>query len=104
MKRLILMFVFIFLVFMSINAKTLNSKRFVITIQISQSHITLDLWEHIKDSANKIKIEIPVDEKFYNSVKIGTILNNSFRTGSLILKGSFGSWDVEIINKKEIVE
>ena len=56
------------------------SERYIVTIKISQSHMTLNLWQHIKDDANAITIEIPVDKQFYNDVSVGKVLNNKFRT------------------------
>lgn len=73
--------------------------KYIVKINIKQSHFTLDLNEMLKDELNDINIEIPVDKEFYDSVEIGTVLDDTFRLGSLLLKGSIGSWDVTITEK-----
>lgn len=76
-------------------------KKYVITLEIKQSHFTLDVGEHIKDSMNKVEIQIPVDKQYFDSLNEGDILEDSFRFGSWLMKGSYGSWKVKIL-KKEI--
>lgn len=49
---------------------------------------------------NAIDFEIPVDKDFYNSVSIGTDIVDEFRTGSFVLKGSFGSWEMSVKGKE----
>jgi len=73
--------------------------KYIVKINIKQSHFTLDLNEMLKDELNDITIEIPVDKEFYDSVEIGTVLDDTFRLGSLLLKGSIGSCDVTITEK-----
>lgn len=73
---------------------------YVLELQISQSHITLDLEELAKDSLNKITIPIQVSKEYYFSVKEGETLSNEFRVGSLIFKSSIGSWDIKVTSKK----
>ena len=82
------------------DAKVENgTARYVVKLKIKQSHVTLDIGEHIKDSMNEIIIEIPVDREFYESVSVGTVLSDSFRVGSLVMHGSFGSWKVTVADK-----
>lgn len=76
-----------------------GTERYIVVIRIEQQHLTLDLEEHIKDSMNALEIPIPVDEEFYNSVNNGTVLDNSFRSGSFFMKGSWGNWKISIVNK-----
>lgn len=78
-----------------------GNEKYVITFIIKQSHFTLDVGEHIKDAMNKITIEIPVDKDYYDSVSVGDVINNEFRVGSLIMRGSFGNWKITV-DKKEI--
>lgn len=77
--------------------------KYIVTFKIKQSHFTLDISEHIKDAMNDITIQVPVDKEFYESVEIGDEIDDSFRFGSLIMKGSFGSWKVTV-DDKEIQE
>ena len=76
---------------------------YVIELEISQSHFSLDLEEHMKDYMNTITIPIQVSEEYYYSVEIGNILDDEFRIGSYVFKGSIGSWQIKVVDKK-IVE
>lgn len=78
-----------------------DMKKYVVTLEIKQSHFTLDIGEHVKDSMNKIKLEIPVDKQYFDSINEGEVLSDDFRYGSWLMNGSFGNWKVEIL-KKEI--
>lgn len=73
---------------------------YVIELEISQSHFSLDLGEHLKDSMNEITIPIQVSEEYYYSVKEGDTLSDEFRVGSLLFKGSIGSWDIKVAQKQ----
>ena len=74
--------------------------KYVVTFEIKQSHFSFDVTKHIKDAMNAIEIEIPVDKEYYDSVDVGDTINNDFRVGSLALKGSFGTWNIEVIDKR----
>lgn len=73
---------------------------YVIELEISQSHFSLDLGEHLKDSMNEITIPIQVSEEYYYSVEEGDTLSDEFRVGSLLFKGSIGSWDIKVAQKQ----
>lgn len=75
-------------------------EKYVITLNISQSHFTLDVGKHIKNAMNDIEIQLPVDKEFYDSVEVGDLLDNSFRVGSLLMEGSFGKWKVKVAAKE----
>jgi len=75
--------------------------KYVVTFRIKQSHFTLSIKEHIKDSMNEITLEIPVDKEYYDNLSVGDVINDDFRMGSLIMHGSFGNWEV-IVDEKEI--
>ena len=89
-----------------LNEEILNTKidnglaKYVITFNIKQTHFTLDIGEHLKDAMNDISIEIPVDKEYYDSVEIGDTIDDSFRVGSFIWKGSFGNWNVTVESKE----
>ncbi len=91
----------------AIEAEIVNAKeesgtaKYVVTFRIKQSHFTLDIGEHLKDSMNEITFEVPVDKEYYDSVTVGSVINDDFRMGSLIMHGSFGSWKVTV-DKKEV--
>lgn len=81
-------------------AVKLGKAYYILELQLSQSHFTLDLGTHMKDSMNTAKFEIFVDKRFYDVAQVGQSLNNDFRTGSFIVNGSFGNWNVKIVNKR----
>ena len=76
-----------------------NLAKYVIAFNIKQTYFTLDIGEHLKDAMNDISIEIPVDKEYYDSVEVGDTINDSFRVGSFIWKGSFGNWKVTVESK-----
>jgi len=80
---------------------SLDSPRYILTLELKQSHVSLDLGKHMKDEMNKIQFQMPVDQIFYKSVKVGDNLVDEFRSGSFVMDGSFGSWKMKVI-KKEI--
>ena len=77
-----------------------GTAKYIVTFNIKQSHFTLDLSEHMKDEMNDISIQIPVDKEYYDSIKVGDTIADDFRMGSLVMKGSFGSWDITVEDKE----
>lgn len=77
-----------------------GTAKYVITFCIKQSHLTLDIGEHIKDSMNEITLDVPVDKEYYDALSVGDTINDDFRMGSLIMKGSFGNWNVTVSGKE----
>lgn len=73
---------------------------FVLKLRLKQSRMSLSISDHMKDSANAINFEIPVDEEFYNSISVGDELVDNVRMGSLVLKGSFSSWNITVRGKR----
>ena len=73
---------------------------YVVTINVTQSHPFWDIGSNIKDNMNDVDIDIPVSKEFYDSVNVGTVLDDSFRMGSFIMSGSYGSWDITVSDKK----
>ena len=74
-------------------------EKYVICLNIKQTHFTLDIGQHLKDEMNDITIEIPVDKEYFDSVEVGDVIDDSFRMGSLIFKGSWGSWNITVVDK-----
>lgn len=74
--------------------------KYVITINIKQEHFFLDFENNIKDEMNDISIQIPVDKEYYDNVEVGDIIDDSFRMGSFVMKGSFGNWNVTVEDKE----
>lgn len=73
---------------------------YIVTFEIGQQHVTLDIGDLLKDAINKTELEVLVSKEYYDAVGIGTVVNDDFRVGSLALKGSFGSWNIEVIDKR----
>lgn len=73
---------------------------YIVTIEIKQHHPFWDFENKVKDELNAVTIELPVTKEYYNNVEVGTVINDEFRVGSLILSGSIGKWDVAIKNKE----
>jgi hypothetical protein len=73
-------------------------------VRLKQSHFTLDIGEHIKDEINAIEFDLPVDKEFYDHCSVGTELVDDFRYGSFIMNGSFGKWDMHVVDKKVIIQ
>jgi hypothetical protein len=81
-----------------------QTQRHIVVFEISDRHVTLDLWEHVKDAANASIMEVPVDKKFYDSVNAGQKLDKSFRGGSFLLRGTWGERVVRVKSKRISVE
>ena len=73
---------------------------YIVTFEIGQQHVTLDIGDLLKDEINKTELEVMVSKEYYDAVEIGTVVNDDFRVGSLALKGSFGTWNIKVINKR----
>lgn len=84
----------------STNSNTvINDNYYIVEFEIKQSHFTLDISEHLKDSINKLTFEVPVDKDYYNKVRVGQEITDSFRMGSFVMKGSIGKWKITVKNK-----
>lgn len=77
-----------------------GTEKYIMKINISQSHFTLSVSEHLKDAMNDIDIYIEVSEEYYNKYNVGDIIADDFRVGSMIFKGSFGNWKVKVADKQ----
>lgn len=83
--------------------KVLNkTAKYIMKLNISQAHFTLDISEHLKDSMNDIEIYIETSKDFYDKYNVGDIISDDFRVGSFIFKGSFGSWKIKVADKQII--
>lgn len=80
--------------------KSGKTPKYILKIHLKQSHFSLDIGKHMKDAMNAIDFELPVDKDFYNSVTVGTKIVDNFRSGSFILYGSIGDWDMSIKGKE----
>lgn len=74
--------------------------RYILTIKGKQDRMYLSISEHVKDAMNAFTFEVPVDAKFYKSVNVGSVLSENFRTGSLILSGSWSDMELKVVGKR----
>ena len=63
-------------------------------------HISHRTLSRIESGNYDISIQIPVDKEYYDSIKVGDTIADDFRMGSLVTKGSFGSWDITVEDKE----
>ena len=77
-----------------------GTAKYVVTFKIKQKHYNLSLEDALKDEMNAITIQIPVDKEYYDSVKVGDTIADDFRVGSLVLTGSYGSWNITVEDKE----
>lgn len=78
-----------------------GTAKYILTLEIKQTHFTLKISKHLKDAMNAIEIQIPVDKEYYDSVEVGQNIADEFRMGSFVFRGTFGNFKVSVI-KKEI--
>jgi Tfp pilus assembly protein PilN len=79
--------------------KTPTKTKYILKLHLKQSHFSLSITKHLKDYANSIDFEIPVDKEYFDSVEKGTKIVDKFRFGSLVLYGSFGDWEMTVKEK-----
>ena len=58
---------------------------YYITLKFTQTSYTLNVWQHVKDSANAFSFTFPTTKRFYDSLKVGQVLDSKFKWASLIL-------------------
>lgn len=73
---------------------------YLVTLQLKQSTFTLDIGEHVKNKMNAVTMTITVDKRFYDKVRIGQELSNTFKSGSLLFNGDFSRMKVTVTNKR----
>lgn len=77
-----------------------GTAKYIMKINISQTHFTLSASEHLKDAMNDIDIYIEVSEEYYNKYNVGDTIADDFRFGSMIFKSSIGNWEVKVADKQ----
>jgi hypothetical protein len=72
-----------------------------VQFELSQSHFTLSLGQHLKDAGNKIKFDWDVPGDAYKNMNVGDdLIEHGFNTGSLIIRGRVGNWHLKVLEKK----
>lgn len=77
-----------------------ENKRYIMTLKIKQSHFSLNVKDHVKDSMNAIELDIAVDKEYYDSYEEGDEILSEFRSGSFVTSGKLGSWKVTLKDKR----
>ena len=72
----------------------------VIELEIRQESFTLNPFQHMRDAANAFSICVPTTKEFYDSVKVGDVLGDKFKTASFWTSGNIGSRKVVVKSKK----
>jgi hypothetical protein len=73
---------------------------YILKLKVAQSSVTLDIGQHMKDGMNASEFEIPVSKEYYDKLSVGDDLSDKFKTGSLIMGGTWGSMVVSVKNKR----
>lgn len=73
---------------------------YILTLEVKQSHFSLDLEQHLKDAMNKTEFNITVDKRLYDEQEVGSELLREFRGGSFFMSGSMGDWVVTVVDKQ----
>ena len=75
-------------------------------VRVKESHFSLDIGKHIKNSMNSVEVILPTSVPFYDEVKVGDNLlkSNGFRVGSLIFSGNFSDYEMTVLRKAEKLE
>ena len=73
---------------------------YLVTLELKQSTFTLDIGEHIKNKMNASTMTIAVDKRFYDKIRVGQELSNTFKGGSLLFNGDFSRMKVKVTNKR----
>src|ERR1700749_2830444 len=100
MKTLIISMIMLFSTLaMADETKVVNCSK-NITVELSQTSYTLNVWKHIRNAVNAVQFQLPISCDFYDQVQVGDdLLKKKFRWGSLAVHGSMGTWNLEVINK-----
>ncbi len=73
---------------------------YILEVNLRQVSYSLSIRKQFRDAVNSTDFELPVDQDFYSSLNIGDDIQDNFRVGSLIFKGSFGSWRIKVNGKR----
>lgn len=78
------------------NEKTI---KYFIVLKIHQTTITLDPFEHIKNSLNDLTITFETTRNNYETIKVGSKLGGRFKSGSFLVDGDFSNLSIKVVDK-----
>lgn len=71
----------------------------IVRVKLSQTSYTLNVWKHIRNAVNANEIDLPFSCEAANGLTPGqSLLNKKFRWGSLMVGGSFGNWNLDVVS------
>jgi hypothetical protein len=71
-----------------LKAPPAGDNKFIITIKIEQSSLSVNPLDHIANIFDAYTFEVPVSEDFYNQISVGDELGNGKKYGSFVASGS----------------
>ena len=76
-----------------------SSCRYVIVVEITRDVKTLNLKDQLTAYSGSIRFSIPVDQEFYDAIKVGQYITNYGQIGTFNEQGSFNSWLIRVADK-----
>ncbi|MEZ0261170.1 MAG: hypothetical protein ACAH80_09180 [Alphaproteobacteria bacterium] len=77
-----------------------DASAYNVKLRLYQSNFTIDIGKHIKNSANAVEFNWQVPGNVYTEMKVGDdLVKDGFRAGSFWMKGSVGSWHLQVLEK-----
>ncbi|HYD18499.1 MAG TPA: hypothetical protein VEF76_08480 [Patescibacteria group bacterium] len=84
-------------------AQTQNAApAYYVTVDLRQSHFTLDPFEHARDSWNAVEFALPASKAQYDRLNKGDNLVDKFRSASFWIDGSIGSTKMTVEGKPAV--
>ncbi|PZQ45650.1 MAG: hypothetical protein DI551_06795 [Micavibrio aeruginosavorus] len=78
-----------------------DKTRCAIQLDVRESHISLDITDHLKDSLNKQSFNWEVSKPVYDQLKVGQdLVKDGFKAGSFLARGVVSSWHVDVSAKR----
>lgn len=74
---------------------------YTLTVETRMHSISLNPFKHIRNRMNGNVYTIPVDEFTYNNAYVGSVLDKSFDSMGLVMKGSWQSVKTTVIAKQK---
>ena len=74
-------------------------------LKLKESHFSLDIGKHIKNSMNAVEFIMPVSKAYYDEVSVGQNIleGKGFRGASLFFSGSISDYTLTIVDKQDSI-
>lgn len=81
-----------------------DEKSCSVKFDLYQDRVSLNPFQHMKDSMNKTEFSLDMPCAFTDNLKIGdNLIDKNFRVGSLIFRGSVGKWKLDVASKTPVL-